>query len=86
MKVGVRSLVVKRRLGILAAVAAISSFVLTGGSAYAVSPPFFDEEGDQLVSGALEFRDVPASTNVTECPQAGLSGDRAHPLDKRSGD
>src|SRR2546429_2639258 len=86
MKVGVRSLVVKRRLGILAAVAAIASFVLTGGSAYAVSPPFFDEEGDQLVSGALEFRDVPASTNVTECPQAGLSGDRAHPLDKRSGD
>ena len=86
MKVGVRSLVVKRRLGILAAVAAISGFVLTGGSAYAVNPPFFDEEGDQLVSGALEFRDVPASTNVTECPQAGLSGDRAHPLDKRSGD
>src|SRR5206468_3828621 len=86
MKVGVRSLVVKRRLSIVAEVAAISSFVLTGGSAYAVSAPFFDEEGDQLVSGALEFRDVPASTNVTECPQAGLSGDRAHPLDKRSGD
>src|SRR2546428_1311664 len=87
MKVGVRSLAAKRRLGILAAVAAISSFVLTGGSAYAVNPPFFDEEeGAQLVSGALDFRDASAGTNVTECPQAGLSGDRAHPLDKRSGD
>ena len=86
MKVGVRSLVVKRRLGILAAVAAISGFVLTGGSAYAVNPPFFDDQGDQLVSGALDFRDVSGGTNVTECPQAGLSGDRAHPLDKRAGD
>ena len=86
MKVGVRSLAAKRRLGILAAVAAIASFVLTGGSAYAVNPPFFDDQGDQLVSGALDFRDVSGGTNVTECPQAGLSGDRAHPLDKRSGD
>src|SRR5207253_5033820 len=42
--------------------------------------------GDQLVSGALDFRDVSGGTNVTECPQAGLSGDRAHPLDKRAGD
>ncbi|TMG48764.1 MAG: exo-alpha-sialidase [Chloroflexi bacterium] len=86
MKVGVRSLAAKRRLGILAAVAAIASFVLTGGSAYAVNPPFFDDQGDQLVSGALDFRDVSGGTNVTECPQAGLSGDRAHPLDKRAGD
>src|SRR5205823_4109833 len=86
MKVGVRSLAAKRRLGILAAVAAITSFVLTGGSAYAVNPPFFDDQGDQLVSGALDFRDVSGGTNVTECPQAGLSGDRAQPLDKRAGD
>src|SRR5256885_13082532 len=86
MKVGVRSLAAKRRLGILAAFAAIPSFVLTGGSAYAVNPPFFDDQGDQLVSGALDFRDVSGGTNVTECPQAGLSGDRAHPLDKRAGD
>src|SRR5436305_15152294 len=84
MKVGVRSLAAKRRLGILAAVAAIASFVLTGGSAYAVNPPFFDDQGDQLVSGALDFRDVSGGTNVTECPQAGFTGDRAHPLDKRA--
>src|SRR5205823_12899102 len=85
MKVGVRSLAAKRRLGILAAVAAITSFVLTGGSAYAVNPPCFDDQGDQLVSRALDFRDVSGGTNVTQCPQAGLSGDRAHPLATRAG-
>jgi hypothetical protein len=87
MKLGVRSLAAKRRLGILAAVAAICGFVLSGGgSAYAYPGLFEDDESSAVLSGALDFRDVSAGTNLTECPQAGLTGNGAQPLDKRSGD
>jgi hypothetical protein len=87
MKLGVRSLAAKRRLGILAAVAAICGFVLSGGgSAYAYPGLFEDDDSSAVLSGALDFRDVSAGTNVTECPQAGLTGNGAQPLDKRSGD
>src|SRR4051794_14208897 len=44
-----------------------------------------DDNGD-LVSGAFDFKDVTFGTGLTECPQAGLKGDRPRPLDRRTKD
>jgi hypothetical protein len=47
---------------------------------------FADEDDAAMVSGPVDFRDTAASTNVTECPQAGLRNTQSQPLDKRSHD
>jgi hypothetical protein len=61
--------------------------VLWGGSAASGYPGLFeDDESDAVVSGALDFRDTPAGTNLTECPQAGLRNRGAVPLDRRQKD
>jgi hypothetical protein len=67
---------------------AIAAFLaLWAGSASAIEdPPFSDEEDTTALSGPLDFRDQSATTNVTECPQAGLRDRSPAPLDKRSKD
>ena len=60
---------------------------LWAGRASAIEdPPFSDDEDTTAVSGPLEFRDTPAGTNLTECPQAGLRDTNPKPLDKRAKD
>jgi hypothetical protein len=79
-----------RRFAVLAGgCAAIAAFLaLWAGSASGIpEPPFADDEDDTTaVSGPLDFRDAPAGTNVTECPQAGLRDARPQPLDRRQKD
>ncbi|MFL5929456.1 MAG: sialidase family protein [Gaiellaceae bacterium] len=60
-------------------------FALWATSASAVvDPPFADDEDATTpVSGPLDFRDAPAGTGLTECPQAGLRDKNPHPLDQR---
>ena len=61
--------------------------VLFGGKAAAVSdPPFGDDEDTTPISGSLDFKDVTFGNGLTECPQAGLKGVNATPLDRRSKD
>ncbi len=78
----------KRRIGVVAALAALCGFlVLWAGSASAVSdPPSADDEDTTAVSGPLQFKDSSGTTNVTECPQAGLRDKNPAPLDKRGKD
>src|SRR3954447_13794157 len=68
----------------LAALSALlcALFVFWAGAASAVpETPFADDEGDTTaLSGALDLRDSNGSTNVTECPQAGLRGGQPKPL------
>jgi hypothetical protein len=62
---------------------------LTAGSARAVPLTeglFSDEEDAAMVSGAYDFRDQSGSTNVTECPQAGLRDKNPAPLERRTKD
>jgi hypothetical protein len=47
---------------------------------------FADEDDAAMVSGPIDFKDVSASTNVTECPQAGLRDTNSQAFDKRSKD
>src|SRR4051794_6353095 len=63
-------------------------FALWATSASAVvDPPFAgDEDATTPVSGPLDFRDAPAGTGLTECPQAGLRDKNPHPLDLRAKD
>lgn len=87
MKSGHQSRVVRRRVGLLAAVTAVAGFVLSGGgSAYAYPGLFEDDESTAVMSGPLDMRDAPAATNLTECPQAGLTGNGAQPLNSHRQD
>jgi hypothetical protein len=63
-------------------------FVFWAASASAIEdPPFADDDNDTTaVSGALDFRDTPAGTGLTECPQAGMRDKNPHPLDQRTKD
>jgi hypothetical protein len=59
--------------------------VLFGGKAAAISdPPFGDDEDTTPVSGSFDFKDVTFGNGLTECPQAGLKGLQAKPLDRRN--
>src|SRR4051794_2367466 len=74
----------------LAALSALlcALFVFWAGAASAVpETPFADDEGDTTaLSGALDLRDSNGSTNVTECPQAGLRGAKPAPLNHHAMD
>jgi hypothetical protein len=62
-------------------------FILWAGSATAITdPPFAGDEDTTALSGPLEMRGASASTNVTECPQAGLRNIGSQSLDRRSKD
>jgi hypothetical protein len=63
-------------------------FIVWSGAASAISePPFADDEEDTTpLSGPLDFRDTPAGTGLTECPQAGMRDKNPHPLDHRAKD
>lgn len=78
----------KRFAGLAVALTAIAAFlVLWAGSASAIiDPPFAGDEDTTPVSGAYDMKDQSGTTNVTECPQAGLRGSSSNPLDKRSKD
>src|SRR3954447_2678976 len=75
----------RRRIGLFGLLLTISAFfVFWAASASAIEdPPFADDEDTIAFSGALDFRDTPAGTGLTECPQAGLRDKNPHPLDKR---
>ncbi|MDQ6883802.1 MAG: glycoside hydrolase [Candidatus Dormibacteraeota bacterium] len=77
----------RRRIGLLGALTAVSGFVMWGGgSAYAIQGGFLgDEEGD-ILSGPVDMRDVSPNTTLTECPQAGLTGNGAQPLNSHRQD
>ena len=64
-----------------------SFFVFWVGAASGVSdPPFADDEDTTALSGALDLRDSNGSTNVTECPQAGLRDAKPAPLNHHAMD
>ena len=67
--------------------AILAFLVLWVGSASAISdPPFAADEDTTPTSGTYDMKDQSGTTNVTECPQAGLRGASSNPLDKRSKD
>ena len=75
-----------RRISVVTLLVALCAFfVFWAGSASAIQvPPYTgDEEDTTAVSGPLDFRDAPAGTGLTECPQAGMRDKNPHPLDKR---
>lgn len=78
----------KRLTGLVGACVALVAFLaLWAGSASAIEdPPFADDDATTPISGPLDFRDQSATTNVTECPQAGLRDTGAKPLDRRTKD
>ena len=86
MKSGDQSRVVRRRVGLLAAVIAVAGFVLSGGGSAYAYPGLFKDDESTVMSGPLDMRDVSAGTNLTECPQAGLTGNGAQPLNSHRQD
>ena len=77
---------VKRLLALLLGAAGIvAAAVLFTGSA-AANQETIGEDGAETVlySGVLDFRDTPAGTGLTECPQAGLKDKSPKPLDSRA--
>ena len=78
----------RRRYGVAGLLLVLCSFfVFWVGSASGVSdPPFADDEDTTALSGALDLRDSNGSTNVTECPQAGLRGAKPAPLNHHAMD
>ena len=62
-------------------------FVFWAGAASGVpDPPFAEDEDTTGLSGALDLRDSNGSTNVTECPQAGLRDAKPKPLNHHAMD
>lgn len=63
-------------------------FAFSVGPARAIQdPPFVgDDQETMALSGALDLRDAPSGTNLTECPQAGMRDKNPHPLDSRQKD
>ena len=45
-----------------------------------------ENEGEPPPSGVFVYRDIAPGNQITECPQAGLRGDRPRPLDRRRRD
>src|SRR4030081_1401348 len=86
MKSGDVSRVVRRRVGLLAAITAVASFVLSGGGSAYAYPGLFEDDTSTVMSGPLDMRDVSGGTNLTECPQAGLTGNGAQPLNSHRQD
>src|ERR1700682_1534934 len=86
MKSGDQSRVVRRRVGLLAAITAVAGFVLSGGGSAYAYPGLFEDDESTVMSGALDMRDVSAGTTLTECPQAGLTGNGAQPLNSHQQD
>ncbi len=77
----------RRRVGLLGALTAVSGFVMWGGnSAYAIQGGFLGDEEGTVQSGPLDMRDVSPNTTLTECPQAGLTGNGAQPLNSHRQD
>ena len=79
----------RRKYGLLGLLLALCTFcVFWATSASAISDPPFadDEDATTAVSGPLDFRDAPAGTSLTECPQAGMRDKNPHPLDSRQKD
>ncbi len=71
----------------LATGTAVLGFVLSGGgAAYAYPGLFGDDQQNDLVSGTMDMRDVSPNTTLTSCPQAGLSGNGAQPLNTHQQD
>lgn len=76
-----------RRIGLLGALTAVAGFVMSGGgSAYAYVGLFTDDQSTTVMSGPLDMRDVSPNTTLTECPQAGLTGNGAQPLNSHKQD
>ena len=86
MKSGDQSRVVRRRVGLLAAITAVAGFVLSGGGSAYAYPGLFADDESAVMSGPLDMRDVSAGTTLTECPQAGLTGNGAQPLNSHRQD
>src|ERR1700737_5333199 len=86
MKSGHRTRAVRRRIGLLAAVTAVAGFVLSGGGSAYAYPGLFEDDVSPVMSGPLDMRDVSAGTHLTECPQAGLTGNGAQPLNSHRQD
>ena len=80
----------RRRIGLaglFVLLCAILVFLAAGSASAIQDPPFADDEEDTTVfSGPLDFRDTPAGTGLTECPQAGMRDKNPHPLDRRAKD
>jgi hypothetical protein len=77
----------RRRIGTLGALAAVAGFVLWGGGTASAYPGLFaDDQGNTVMSGPLDMRDVSPNTTLTECPQAGLTGNGAQPLNSHRTD
>jgi len=80
---------VRRLYGFFLALSVAALFlVLFGGTASANREVFEedDEDAGAMLSGPLDFRDMTFGATITECPQAGLSGEQPKPLDRRSPD
>ena len=75
----------RRTIGLLVAFAGLCAILVlwTGAASAIEDPPFAGEEDTTALSGPLDMRDAVAGTSLTECPQAGLRGAGAAPLDHR---
>src|SRR4051812_37575510 len=72
----------RTRYGVAGLLLVLCSFLVfwVGSASGIADPPFADDEDTTGLSGALDLRDSNGSTNVTECPQAGLRDARPKPL------
>ena len=86
MKSGDPTRLIRRRIGLLAAITAVAGFVLSGGGSAYAYPGLFEDDTSTVMSGPLDMRDVSSGTTLTECPQAGLSGNGAQPLNSHRQD
>jgi len=65
----------------------LAFFVFWVGAASGIpETPFGEDEDTTGISGALDLRDSNGSTNVTECPQAGLRDAKPKPLNHHAMD
>jgi len=78
----------RTRYGVAGLLLVLCSFLVfwVGSASGIADPPFADDEDTTGLSGALDLRDSNGSTNVTECPQAGLRGAKPAPLNHHAMD
>jgi hypothetical protein len=79
---------VKRALAVLVPLASLAAImVFWVGSASAISEPPYGDDGESTTpSSSIYDFSRSGGTNLTECPQAGLSADNPKPLDHRAMD
>jgi hypothetical protein len=79
---------VRTRYGVAGLLLVLCSFLVfwVGSASGIPDTPFADDEDTTAVSGALDLRDSNGSTNVTECPQAGLRDAQPKPLNHHAMD